>query len=102
MNNNKLADLSLSFAIKVLTTTEDIKRRHSIISQLERSATSIGTNIRESRYANSKTDFISKLHIALKECYETEYWLEILANINCISKLDATQLLHECGNSFPR
>lgn len=47
MSNNKLADLSLGFSIKVLTTTEDIKGHHSIINQLERSATSIGANIRE-------------------------------------------------------
>lgn len=45
---------------------------------MERAATSIGANIREANYAHGKADFIAKLQIALKECYETEYWLEIL------------------------
>ncbi len=51
---------------------------YSIVNQLERSATSIGANIREAKYAHSKPDFISKLQISLKECYETEYWLKLM------------------------
>ena len=51
---------------------------YSILNQLERSATSIGANIREANYAHSKPDFAAKLQISLKECYETEYWLELM------------------------
>ncbi len=58
--------------------TDDVKGHYSSKNQLERSATSIGANIREANYAQSKADFISKLHISLKECYETEYWIEVL------------------------
>lgn len=47
-------------------------------NQLPRSGTSIGANIHESKYAHSTADFIAKMQIALKECYETEYWLELL------------------------
>ena len=49
----------------------------AIIDQLLRSGTSIGANIHEANYASGKADFINKFHIALKECYETEYWLEV-------------------------
>ncbi len=78
MAENKLAHLSIDFAIKILKMTDGIKGHYSLINQLERSATSIGANIREAKYAHSKTDFVSKLQIALKECYETEYWLELI------------------------
>ena len=78
MAENKLADLSMDFAVSILKVTDGIKGHYSLINQLERSATSIGANIREAKYAHSKADFISKLQIALKECYETEYWLELL------------------------
>ena len=47
-------------------------------NQLVRSGTSIGANIREAFYAHSKADFVAKLQIALKECSESEYWLELL------------------------
>lgn len=78
MRENKLADLSLDLAIKVVKLCSNIKGHFSEKNQLERSATSIGANIREANYAQSKADFISKLHISLKECSETEYWIEVL------------------------
>ena len=66
MVENKLANLSIDFAVKILKMTDGIKGHYSLINQLERSATSIGANIREAKYAHSKLDFISKLQIALK------------------------------------
>ncbi len=78
MAENKLADISMDFAVSILKVTDGIKGHYSLVNQLERSATSIGANIREAKYAHSKADFVSKLQIALKECYETEYWLEIM------------------------
>ena len=63
--------------------------------QLERSATSIGANIREAKYAHSKPDFISKLQISLKECYETEYWLELMQKAEILP--DVSILMHNCG-----
>ena len=78
MAENKLADLSTDFAVKILRLTEEIKGHYSLVNQLERSATSIGANIREAKYAHSKPDFIAKLQIALKVCYESEYWLELM------------------------
>lgn len=77
MAENKLADMSTEFAIQILKLTDGIKGHYSSSNQLERSGTSIGANIREAKYAHSRPDFIAKLQIALKECYETEYWIEI-------------------------
>ncbi len=95
MSENKLAELSMDFAVEVLKMCEGIKGHYSIVNQLERSATSIGANIREAKYAHSKSDFISKLQISLKECYETEYWLELMQRAEILSNVSL--LLHNCG-----
>ena len=97
MAENKLADLSMDFAVKILKITDDIKGHYSLINQLERSATSIGANIREAKYAHSKADFVSKLQIALKECYETEYWLELIQKAEIFTQDIVKILLHDCG-----
>ena len=76
MAESKLRNLSVEFSVKIIKLCENIKGHYSLANQLERSATSIGANIHEANYAQSKNDFISKLQIALKECYETEYWLD--------------------------
>ena len=59
--------------------------------------TSLGANIHEANYASSKADFINKFHIALKECVETEYWIEMLIGCNAISQESAQSILQECG-----
>ena len=97
MSENKLADLSMDFAVNILKLTDNIKGHYSLVNQLERSATSIGANIREAKYAHSKADFISKLQIALKECYETEYWLELVQKSEIFVDDVAKVLLHDCG-----
>ena len=97
MAENKLADLSMDFAVNILKVTDGIKGHYSLINQLERSATSIGANIREAKYAHSKADFISKLQIALKECYETEYWLELIQKSEIFTDDVLKSLLHDCG-----
>ena len=95
MAENKLADLSMDFAVEILKVADSVKGHYSIVNQLERSATSIGANIREAKYAHSKLDFISKLQISLKECYETEYWLELMQRAEILS--DVSSLMHNCG-----
>ena len=95
MAENKLAELSMDFAVEVLKMCDNMKGHYSIVNQLERSATSIGANIREAKYAHSKPDFISKLQISLKECYETEYWLELMQKAKIL--LDVSELIHNCG-----
>ena len=97
MTENKLADLSMDFAVSILKLTDSIKGHYSLTNQLERSATSIGANIREAKYAHSKADFISKLQIALKECYETEYWLELLQRAEIVDADNLNFIMHDCG-----
>ena len=98
MAENKLADMSTEFAVKILNLTDGIKGHYSLSNQLERSGTSIGANIREAKYAHSKADFVAKLQISLKECYETEYWIEIAQKANIISEEIAKNVLHDCGS----
>ena len=76
-----LRDRSREFAKQIVLLCVEIKEEHhvSVLSnQLLRSGTSIGANIHEAQYAQGTKDFISKFEIALKECHETEYWLELL------------------------
>ena len=94
MAENKLADLSIDFAVDILKLCDAIKGHYSIVNQLESSATSIGANIREAKYAHSKPDFISKLQISLKECYKTEYWLELMQTAKILP--DVSTLMHDC------
>ena len=98
MAENKLADISTEFAVKILNLTDGIKGHYSFANQLEHSGTSIGANIREANHAHSKADFIAKLQISLKECYETEYWVEIAQKENIISGETAKTILHDCGS----
>lgn len=64
--------------IKICNKVKSTKRESVLSNQLIRSGTSIGANIREAFYGHSKADFIAKLQIALKECSESEYWIELL------------------------
>ena len=76
-----LQEKSKAFALEIIKICNEIKqkKRESILTnQLVRSGTCIGANIREAFYAHGRADFIAKLQIALKECSESEYWLELL------------------------
>ena len=86
MAESKLRNLSIEFSVKVINICDNIKGHYSLVNQLERSATSIGANIHEANYAHSKADFIAKLQIALKESYETEYWIELFVKSNLIDR----------------
>lgn len=88
---------AVDFAASVLRFCETIKGHYSLINQLERSATSIGANIHEANYAHSKADFIAKFQIALKECYETEYWLELIAKAELSDRETVKELYTPCG-----
>jgi len=84
--NNPLVDNSKVFAVDIINLCDTLKCKAALINQLFKSGTSIGANISEAQYAHSKNDFIAKLEIALKECYETEYWLEILFKTQSITE----------------
>lgn len=93
----KLTDLTMEFSLNILKMLDDINGHYSLKNQIERSATSIGANVREARYAQSKADFVSKLHISLKECYETEYWLELFERAGIVKNTNIKGLQHDCG-----
>lgn len=97
MSESKLRDLSTNFAIKIILFCENTKGHYSLTNQLERSATSIGANIHEANYAQSRADFISKLQISLKECYETEYWLELFEKSKIADTNEIKELRNQCG-----
>jgi four helix bundle protein len=81
MKNSPLIDKSKVFAleiIKVCNYVKQSKKETVLTNQLIRSGTSVGANIREAFYGHGRADFIAKLQIALKECSESEYWLELL------------------------
>ena len=87
MKENILLDKTLDFASNIVLFYEDFsktKKDTTIVKQLLRSATSVGANLKEAIYGNSKADFISKLHICLKETSESIYWLKLLHKTNLI------------------
>ena len=97
MSENILIDLSVDFAVNIIQLCDNIKGKAVLTNQMMRSATSIGANIHEANYAQSDADFISKLQIALKECYETEYWLTLLVKTNIIMPEFHQKLKNDCG-----
>lgn len=95
-----LRDKAKEFAKTVVFLCRDMKTTHKesvLINQLLRSATSIGANLHEAQYAQGTKDFISKLEIAQKECYETEYWLELLFKTNCMAEENYKALQNDCS-----
>ena len=100
MKDSELRSRAKNLALKIIYACDEIdtrKGRGVLVNQITRSATSVGANIQEANYASSKADFINKFHIALKECAETEYWIEMLVGTNSISEETAKELLQECG-----
>ena len=100
MAESIMLDKSKDFAVEILNlckSIKEIKRENILTNQLIRSGTSIGANIHESKYAQSKADFISKMQIALKECYESEYWLELLNRTGYINDEEYKSITNECG-----
>ena len=95
-----LRDKAKEFAKKIVFLCRDMKSNHKesvLINQLLRSATSIGANLHEAQYAQSTNDFISKFEIAQKECYETEYWLELLFETGCMREEEYKIFQNDCG-----
>lgn len=99
MKENILIDKSIHFAARIIKLHNYLTRtkKENIISkQIVRSGTSIGANINEGNYGQSRADFISKMHIALKETSETEYWLRLLIMSEYISDKEGQSLLNDC------
>ena len=99
MNQNEIKVKSLSFAKRIVRAYQYLceeKKEFVLSKQLLRCGTSIGANIAESQYGSSRKDFLNKLYIALKECAETLYWLELLASCNYLSESEYRSLYADC------
>ncbi|MBR2340474.1 MAG: four helix bundle protein [Clostridia bacterium] len=95
--NKTIKELAVELTIETTAVCDKIKGRSVFVNQLLRSCSSIGANSYEARYAQSTADFVSKLEIALKECYETDYWLEILFKVGAMEEGTYKALSNKCG-----
>lgn len=86
MENKTIKGLAVELTVEVTNICDNIHGRRVFVNQLIRACSSIGANAHEAEYAQSRADFINKMEIALKECYETEYWLEILFKVKAIDE----------------
>ena len=97
MPKNYLLVYSEQLATDIELLCQNIKAPSNTIFQIRKSSSSIYANIREANYGQSKADMLSKFEIALKECSETEGWLQLLFNTKVID--DDTYKMHRnlCG-----
>lgn len=88
------------FAVDIVNLCTDIKENRKgnvLLNQLLRSGTSIGANIHEANYASSKADFVNKFQIALKECYESDYWLGLFKETKMITEIEYADMYDKCS-----
>ncbi len=100
MGDSTLREKAKDFAKNIVFITIKIKSAKNVsilANQLLRSGTSIGANIHEAQYAQGAADFISKLEIALKECFESEYWLELLFETGYLDENNYKKPINDCG-----
>ena len=100
MANSSIAkEKSMAFSIRIVHLYRYLTEEHKeyiLSKQILRSGTSIGANIAEAIYGSSRKDFVAKLQIALKECAETLYWLELLHSCDYLSQQMYQSMLHDC------
>lgn len=99
MKENVLLDKSKLFALRIIKLYKFLveQRYERILSkQILRSGTSVGANVKEAAFAQSKADFQAKIFIAQKECAETEYWLELLYESDYINKTEFDSIYRDC------
>ena len=96
MSKNYLLIYAEQLATDAELLCQNIKAPSNTLFQLRKSSSSVYANIREANYGQSKADFLSKLHISLKETAETEYWLKVLTQSDYLSTEMGDSLLHDC------
>jgi len=95
----KALEKSRKFAIRIYKLNKylcDEKKEFVLAKQLLRSGTSIGANLAEAQYSVSRKEFLVKAQISLKECAETEFWLDLLIETNLLSKTQYDDLIKDC------
>ena len=103
MKNSVLHEKSIEFAAIIVKFYEKFVQQKvdtTIAKQLLRSATSIGANLNEATYGNSKADFISKMHISLKECPESIYWLELIKRVGYVESTEVVEKYIKLANEI--
>ena len=99
MDENTIKVKSKRFAVRVVNLYKylyDEKKEFVLSRQLLRSGTSIGANVAESECAVSKKDFVNKIYIALKECVETIYWLDLLYETKYLTEAEYVSMKSDC------
>ncbi|MBO7228470.1 MAG: four helix bundle protein [Bacteroidales bacterium] len=99
MRDSIILNKSKAFALRIIKLYKylnEAKREYILSKQLLRCGTSIGANVKEAVYAQSKADFTAKLFIAQKECAETEYWIELLYESEYINKDEFDSIYEDC------
>ena len=97
--NNTIQDKSFSFAVRIVKLSrylQETQKEYVLTKQVMRSGTSIGANVSEAQQAQSRPDFINKLNIALKESYETDYWLRLLCETDLLSDEAFQSIIADC------
>ena len=98
-NCSPLTKKSYLFSVRIVRMVKFIKcspKEYGMINQVFRSGTAIGALISEATYAQSPADFINKLSVALKECNETLYWLNILKDIEYLNENEFESISNDC------
>ena len=97
MAKNYLLIYAEQLATEIELLCQNIKVPSNTLFQIRKSSSSVYANIREANYARSRTDFAAKLQIALKECYETEYWIDLFERTCLVEKDSLKKFRHDCG-----
>ena len=103
MSNEKFSPAdgkSMEFAVRVVNLYKYLIQNHSeyvLSKQLLRSGTSIGANVREAKYAQSRADFLAKMYIAFKEAAESAYWIELLEKTEYLTHTQSKSMLDDCN-----
>ena len=98
-SDNVVLDKSFDFAVRIVNLYKHLRYtidERVLSTQVLKSGTSIGANIREALRSSSRKDFVAKMNISLKEAYETEYWLELLYRTEYISKKEYDSIFPQC------
>lgn len=99
MGENAVKTKSIAFAKRIVFAYQFLceeKKEYVLSKQMLRSGTSIGANIAEAQYGSSRKDFLNKMYIALKECSETLYWLELLSECGYFNATEYVSLREDC------
>ena len=97
--NNIVEEKSFEFSVRIVNLYKYLttaRQEYVMSKQLLRSGTSVGANICEAQQAQSQMDFLSKMSIALKECYESNYWLRLLYRTGFLTKEEYDSIITDC------